>query len=119
MLFLDLPAYDWLHSEHDEAVYTARRFTRKQISLQLQAAGFRVIRITYWNTLLFPLILLVRRLGILETGRDFEMESASSHKPGMVQRALNLVMVMESQIMRVVPLPFGVSISCVAQKVSS
>ena len=41
VLVLNLPAYDWLKSAHDEAVHTARRYTRSRIRHLLREAGFR------------------------------------------------------------------------------
>lgn len=57
---LNLPAYGWLLSAHDRRVHNARRFTRRQARRLLIANGFRVMRASYWNTLLFPLMLLHR-----------------------------------------------------------
>src|SRR5262249_30566592 len=38
-LLLNLPAYQWLYSAHDRAVYTARRYTRTRVHELLRAAG--------------------------------------------------------------------------------
>ena len=57
---LNLPAYGWLLSAHDKRVHNARRFTRPQARRLLTANGFKVLRASYWNTLLFPLMLLHR-----------------------------------------------------------
>jgi SAM-dependent methyltransferase len=56
----NLPAYRWLLSAHDRRVHNARRFTRGQARALLAGHGFRVLKSTYWNTLLFPLMLLHR-----------------------------------------------------------
>lgn len=60
LLVVNLPAYAWLLSAHDERVHNVRRFTRGQARALLAAAGFRVARAGYWNALLFPLMLLRR-----------------------------------------------------------
>ena len=60
-LVLNLPAYDWLASIHDARVHNARRYTARGLARRLGRAGFGEIRSTYWNTLLFPLM-VVRRL---------------------------------------------------------
>ena len=59
----NLPAYDWLLSAHDRRVHNVRRFTRGQARALLAGHGFRVLRSSYWNTLLFPLMLLHRLIG--------------------------------------------------------
>jgi SAM-dependent methyltransferase len=113
LLFLDLPAYNFLASAHDEAVHTARRFTRREVCNLLRAHGFRVRRISYWNTLLFPLIWLLRWTGISSTGRDF---GGGTKPSGLLNSLLDFVMRLEFLLFRQVCLPFGVSISCVAVK---
>src|SRR5258708_32705505 len=57
------PAYDWLLSAHDRRVHKVRRFTGGQVRTLLAGHGFRVLRSSYWNTLLFPLMLLHRLVG--------------------------------------------------------
>ena len=61
-LVVNLPAYQWLFSAHDRAVYTSRRYTRARLHELLRAAGFTRVRTTYWNTFLFPLM-VSRRMG--------------------------------------------------------
>jgi SAM-dependent methyltransferase len=63
VLVLNLPAYPWLFSAHDRAVDNARRYRRGEVARMLASQGFTRIRATYWNTLLFPLMLLRRKLG--------------------------------------------------------
>ena len=59
-VFLNLPAFNFLRSEHDRATDVTRRYTKGEISLKLREAGFRVKRVTYWNMFLFPVVVLVR-----------------------------------------------------------
>jgi ubiquinone/menaquinone biosynthesis C-methylase UbiE len=61
-LILNLPAYDWMKSVHDERVHTARRYTARGITQLLGRHGFAQVRATYWNTLLFPVMVLRRKL---------------------------------------------------------
>lgn len=62
MLVLNLPAYEGLRSAHDEAIHTARRFRRGALRRLLGQAGLEPVRVTYWNTLLFPGLALIRLL---------------------------------------------------------
>jgi SAM-dependent methyltransferase len=61
-LLLNLPAYGWMLSEHDRAVNNVRRYTRGGLARMLAAAGFAEISGTYWNTLLWPLMVARRKL---------------------------------------------------------
>ena len=62
VLILNLPAYPWMLSRHDAAVYNVRRYTRSGIARLLHAAGFRLIFASYWNIVLFPIMVLTRKL---------------------------------------------------------
>ena len=61
-VLLRLPAHDWLRGSHDAVIHTARRFTTRNIAQSLHEAGFVVERLSYANTLLFPLALGKRLL---------------------------------------------------------
>jgi len=62
VLVLNLPAYRWMLSRHDAAVYNVRRYTRRRVARLLDAAGFRLLFATYWNIVLFPIMVLTRKL---------------------------------------------------------
>ena len=61
-LILNLPAYQWLLATHDRRVHNTSRFTAGSARALLAAAGFTQIRTRYWNSLLFPLMLIQRKL---------------------------------------------------------
>ena len=62
LLVLNLPAFQWLYSAHDVRVHTRRRFTAEDVGALLAAAGFAEVRARYWNSLLFPLMVLQRKV---------------------------------------------------------
>lgn len=62
VLILNLPAYRWLYSAHDVAVDNARRYDRKELLRLLADNGFSAVQARYWNFVLFPLMLLRRKL---------------------------------------------------------
>jgi SAM-dependent methyltransferase len=66
LLFLNLPAYAWMASAHDEHVQNVRRYSRSQAIELVTAAGFDTVKAGFWNSLLFPLM-LAHRIG---TGRS-------------------------------------------------
>jgi SAM-dependent methyltransferase len=61
-MVLNLPAYEWMHSAHDERVHNSRRFTATSARAMLGAAGFDAIEARYWNALLLPLMVLQRKV---------------------------------------------------------
>ena len=54
LLLLRVPAHDWLRGEHDRLVHTRHRYSRGEVLRKLGQAGFRVERLTWANSLLFP-----------------------------------------------------------------
>lgn len=111
-LFVNVPAYQWLYSSHDEAVHTARRFTRPVLTGLLREAGFETISATYWNSVLFPAIVAVRlwRSRHPETGSDLAAVSPAEQVLGQWALAA------ERQWLRWMRLPFGLSIFAAAQR---
>ena len=61
-IVLNLPAFEALRSSHDAAIHTARRYRREPLRALLVEAELEPVRITYWNTILFPALAAVRLL---------------------------------------------------------
>ncbi|HEV3244236.1 MAG TPA: class I SAM-dependent methyltransferase [Chthoniobacterales bacterium] len=111
VLLINVPAFPFLHSAHDEAVMTARRFRKREIRQVLQKQNFKIRRLTYWTTFLFPLAVAARTLGGSKMGRDFETAGAS-----FSQRVLAQIMALELRLLRDISLPIGVALLAVARK---
>jgi len=62
VIVLNLPAYRWLFSAHDRAVDNVRRFGADEVRDALAAAGFARVRVAHWNSILFPLMVLRRKI---------------------------------------------------------
>src|SRR5580704_16511061 len=115
ILILNLPAYRWLMSRHDAAVYNARRYTRKEVLALLRAAGFRPIFASYWNMLLFPLMVAARKLLPGAASR-----SDVALQPAIVDVACRAATAIERGLLRTgIRLPFGGSVLAVAAKAES
>jgi len=70
-LLLNLPAYQWMASAHDSHVHNVRRYTAGAAHRMVAAAGFAAVTAGYWNSLLFPLMLVHRLLpGRAQGGSD-------------------------------------------------
>jgi len=72
VLVLNLPAHQWLFSAHDRRVHTRERYGRFMLRDRLAAAGFAVREVLHWNSLLFPLMVMQRKL--LSRGGDASRE---------------------------------------------
>lgn len=109
---VNLPAFEWLRSDHDERVHTAHRFQRRETVDLLQAAGLTVRSARYWNTLPFPLMVLRRKV--------FRPKDAASdvqdYAPA-VNRAFGWIMATERALAATgLPFPFGGSVLAAAVK---
>lgn len=112
-LLLTVPAYMFLWSRHDEINHHQRRYTRGPLVRLVQETGYHVRHASYFNTLLFPLVLGVRTLNNL-LGRDEGSDLAMPSPP--VNKLLTRVFASERHLVPRAALPFGVSILLVARK---
>lgn len=107
----NLPAYAWMFSAHDRRTHNARRFTRAEVRALMTRHGFRILRASYWNTLLFPLMLLHRQIE-----RD-DAESDVRDYPRWLDAVFSTALSMERTVVAAgVSLPFGGSLLVVAAR---
>jgi SAM-dependent methyltransferase len=113
LFLLNVPAFRFLHSAHDEAVMTARRFRKPEIRRVLSENGFAIQQLTYWITLLFPLAVVARTFGASKVGRDFPDEKRGRSS---FERILSAITSIELRLLRRMSLPFGVALFAAARK---
>lgn len=68
-LFITVPALPWLYSEYDQASGHFRRYDEQLLRKRLLEAGFRLLHLTHFNTLLLPLVVAARLFHLREGGR--------------------------------------------------
>jgi 2-polyprenyl-3-methyl-5-hydroxy-6-metoxy-1,4-benzoquinol methylase len=61
-LFVTVPAFMFLWSEHDEFNEHRLRYRAPQLRVLLQRAGFRTEKLSYFNSLMFPAFVAIRLL---------------------------------------------------------
>ncbi len=113
IVLITVPAFMFLWSSHDILNHHKRRYTLKELENKLKSAGFKIERISYFNSILFLPILLYRVFGRL-------MNKVRSFDAKMPSPALNHILAgifqLETFILRFLNLPFGVSIIAIARK---
>ena len=112
-LIVTVPAYAFLWSGHDVVNEHKRRYVRDGLREKLEIAGFDVERLTYFNTLLFPPIALVRLAGRLRSGEETADEG---RVPAPVNSILRRIFTLEKRLLKAADLPFGVSLLAVARR---
>ncbi|MCX6122148.1 MAG: class I SAM-dependent methyltransferase [Ignavibacteriales bacterium] len=110
---ITVPAYMFLWSAFDEMNQHKRRYTLTELKTKLLDAGYTIKKITYFNTLLFPIVYAVRILNnILKRSGASDIEM-----PGKISNyILKKVFGIEKYLLRYINLPFGVSILTVVEK---
>lgn len=109
---LTMPAYQWMYSYHDREVGNLRRYHRGEVNALLRGGGFRIVRSTYWNTLLLPLAVLRRK--ILPPSAP---TSDVGLFPAPIEAGFNALMALEHAWLGAGgSLPLGNSVLTVAQK---
>jgi SAM-dependent methyltransferase len=110
-ILVTVPAFQFLWSKHDEINHHKRRYTSRQLRSCLEAAGFSIQRISYFNTLLFPGALLQRLL--------FQQKPRTTNEliylpTPIINSIFSSVFSFERYLLRVLSLPFGLSILAAA-----
>jgi ubiquinone/menaquinone biosynthesis C-methylase UbiE len=114
ILLLREPAYNWLRGNEDVGSLTKRRFQKRDLEDKITQSSFKMLKISYVNFFLFPILLIVRILTGLSGKRG---ESDMSIPPGIINRFLFKILRTEASLLKFISLPFGSSIICVAEKV--
>lgn len=112
-------AYEWMKSGHDRALATQRRYALGELREKLKRAGFEILRGTYANSLLFPVVairrLLLKPLGLADEGSDVKPLPQNLQ---WLNRAFTNALLWEAKRLRDpnARLPVGLSAICVAQR---
>jgi SAM-dependent methyltransferase len=116
VLMLSVPAYKFLWGAQDEISHHKRRYIAPQMRGKLKEVGFKVRRLSYINTLLFPGIAGIRVLRPYKAGSTDLKSDFTMTKPGPGNTLLGKVFALEAKLVTRRDLPFGVSILGLAYK---
>lgn len=112
VLLCTVPAYQALWSPHDAVLGHRRRYTATALRRLLDGVGFRVTRLTYFNTLLAPPVAVVRFFRRWRSPHGHDL----SVPPEWLNTLLARVFALEAPLLRRVNFPFGISVLAVAQQ---
>ena len=111
-LVLTVPALPALWSFRDEDAGHRRRYTRASLHAVLAAAGFEVVRLSYFFAALLPAMILTRALG----RRMHKVRDAEEIRPGMLNNLLYAIAAADVEVSRRVRLPIGTSLLAVCRR---
>ena len=112
LLLVRVPALKMLWGAHDEAVHSRHRYTRGEVEALLGRAGLQVLRSSYANAFLFPLLATRRTLDRL-TGRH---GSDVQFLPPLLEWAFGGLLRLEARLIPYVSFPIGASVLALARK---
>lgn len=119
VVFILVPAYNFLWTEHDDVNYHFRRYTRTMLTQKATKAGFEIVHSGYNYVLLFIPTAIVR--GILRLmSRRQKHDPASGGQilklPFIVNKLFIMYQKFENTISKYVTMPFGVTTFVVLKK---
>jgi len=113
-----VPAYQFLWSEHDEALEHYRRYSLLDFSNKLRQAGFNIVKMSYLVSFVFPAVLgyrILRKILFPKSKKNI----AYVFLPKPINFFFTILLKLESFLLKYFNLPFGTSIICIAQKPKS
>jgi 2-polyprenyl-3-methyl-5-hydroxy-6-metoxy-1,4-benzoquinol methylase len=117
IVFISTPAYQFLYANNDRVAHHERRYTARALRCELIAAGLAPVKITYFNTLLFPAILpavLAKKLAERISDPGDRTNLSHTMNPAL-NRLLATTMGSERHLLARLSMPFGHSIIAIAR----
>lgn len=116
ILLVTVPALAWLWSDHDVLNGHHRRYDKKRLVDALQGAGLTVLHVSYFNTILLPVVAVARLAQRLRPAKAASHLTSDFSMPASpVNRVLTWVMGAEKGLVARRSLPLGVSLIAVAR----
>jgi ubiquinone/menaquinone biosynthesis C-methylase UbiE len=113
-ILINVAALKILRGNHSVLGGEVRRYHRAELKEHLERTGFTVLRITYTNFTLLPIVAAVRFSQRLAGHRESTMEMTVPSAP--VNRTLAGLLAVEAAALRVVNMPLGSSLLALARK---
>jgi SAM-dependent methyltransferase len=114
---VNVAAMPILRGDHSVLSREVRRYTRGGLRARLESAGFTIVRLTYTNATLFPLVAATR---YMQRRRGLRDEAAAQQEitvpPAPVNAILSAALQVEAAWVRHFRAPFGSSLLCLARK---
>ena len=122
-LFLTVPAYQWLWSEHDIGLHHFRRYTTKRLKQRVTKNGFQPKKVSYAIAFSLPMIVTFRYakkgLQALKPGKSEAKQhseiSSYIKVPDSVNKLFSRILFLESRALKHVNFPFGTTVLTVAR----
>jgi SAM-dependent methyltransferase len=111
-LLITVPAYQWLFGSHDEFLHHKRRYNAGNLRGKISTAGLVARRLSYFNTLLFPLAALAR---LKDKMLGSDSPTGTEIPPAAINKLFQAIFSFERMLLPKLNLPFGVSLLCILE----
>ena len=115
-IVVTVPAFEFLWSPHDVALHHKRRYTKRKTVGAIRRLNWKVVKCSYYNTILFPPILAVRKLKPLLSNKQNVQSDFFMPLPRWLNSILILLFISEIRCLQFLNFPFGVSLLLILQK---
>jgi SAM-dependent methyltransferase len=117
-VFITVPAYPWLWSDHDEINQHKRRYTRARLAGLLRHPAIEVLKLSYFNSLLAAPLIACRLVGaVLGRFRPPSPPSSDLELPApIINQCLYRIFAAEAPWLRHWNFPAGISMLAIARK---
>ncbi|WP_442510660.1 class I SAM-dependent methyltransferase [Novipirellula sp. SH528] len=118
IFIVNLPAYNWLRSDHDLAIQTKERYVASEVRGLMEDLGLQTRQLTYRLCLLFPLVVASRLPSMVWRNKDPANATSALRQPSKVSNVmLGSVMKLENRLISSgFSLPWGSSVFAIGQK---
>jgi SAM-dependent methyltransferase len=113
ILIITEPALQFLYSEHDKTQHSKHRYNKREMREMLTKATFEIIKLSYYDIILFPLSFLYRMIRKIFPARQ---RSDIFYTPNLLNRILRSILFFEAKLLRKIDFSIGLSVFAVAQK---
>jgi SAM-dependent methyltransferase len=113
-IYVFVPAFQSLWSNHDEVNMHFRRYTSKELRGKLVSENLTILKGSYWNFSLFIPLYLFRKVdAVLSRNKKKEGQIIDNKTANII---LLKLLLFENKLLKYVNFPFGVSTFCIARK---
>jgi SAM-dependent methyltransferase len=111
-IIITVPSYQWLYGAHDKFLHHKRRYSATKMKREIMGLGLRAVKISYFNTILFPLAAIVRIKDKLLCNIS---ATGTSIPAAPINKFLTTLFSAERYFLERFNLPFGVSLLCILE----
>jgi len=115
IIILTVPAFQFLWSEHDVASMHERRYNSANITKILKESQFKIIKLSYFVSFLFPFVAIFRLMTKHRTKNKTTKVNLVKF-PHLINKLFEKILLFENRLLKNTNLPFGLSIVCVGKK---